>query len=199
MRPPIDKMVIRTALHEEFFDYKDKLDIKRSPVGGAFGKVRSSGSKPHQGWDLYAPMNAPVYSICDGMVVNLRDTFGAEEYAKDSFGNFVCILLTDTALQRVRHKFRCDLFAFYGHLADVAVESGDQVRGGYVCGHVGRSGNAAHSPSHLHFEIRTIMSPPKGSGLKYRIDPGEICGFDHYSSDPGNEGDYSSLGSESAH
>jgi len=182
MRYPLDKMVLRTALHEVLDEATDKMNFIASPVGGSFGLVRSSGSKAHQGWDLYSPVNAPIYAIADSIVVSVCNAFAPEECRPNSYGNSVCVLLAAPALQTLSQKLQCDLFAFYGHLADVAVSVGDQPWEGLVLGHVGRSGNACHSPSHLHFEIRTIASPPRKSGLKYRIDPGEVFGYDIYSS-----------------
>jgi murein DD-endopeptidase MepM/ murein hydrolase activator NlpD len=182
MQDPVDKMVIRTALHETLEEDTDRLKFRASPVGGAFGLVRSSGTKAHAGWDLYSSLYAPVYAVTDSLVVSVSSSFGAEECKQNSYGNSVCILLTDPRLKELRDKFKCDLFAFYGHLASVAVDVGDQLREGWVIGTVGRSGNACHSPSHLHFEIRTIATPPSKSGVRYRIDPGELFGYDKYSS-----------------
>jgi murein DD-endopeptidase MepM/ murein hydrolase activator NlpD len=118
------------------------------------------------------------------MVVGTRSGLGAQQCEKNSYGNSVCVILADPSLQTLSQKLQCDLFAFYGHLADVTVEVGDKLSEGSVLGHVGRSGNACHSPTHLHFEIRTVAVPPRNSGLHHRIDPGEILGYENYSSTP---------------
>jgi len=178
MRYPLDQVEIRTALHEQFFEEPDRLNIVASPVGGAFGKVRSSGSKPHQGWDMYAPVYAPAYAIAGSLVVSVCTSFGPEQYKKNSFGNFVCLMFGHEDPKR---RTSSQLFAFYGHLASVEVDVGDCCPEGSVIGTVGRSGNASRSPSHLHFEIRTVANPPAHSGLKYRIDPGEVLGYKAYS------------------
>jgi murein DD-endopeptidase MepM/ murein hydrolase activator NlpD len=182
MRFPLEKMVIRTALHESLDEDLDRLKVTASPIGGAFGLVRSSGAKPHAGWDLYSTVNAAVYAVADSLVATVSSSFAPEECKANSYGNSVCILLTDPGLQSLRDKFKCELFAFYGHLASVEVDAGDQLREGWLVGTVGRSGNACHSPAHLHFEIRTVATPPPKSGLRYRIDPGELLGYDNYSS-----------------
>ena len=185
MRNPLDKMIIRNALHESLQQYPDRLKEHASPIGGSFGLVRSSGLKPHQGWDLYAPMWAQVYAISEATVVGVKSSLAPEGCQQNSYGNFVTIQLdlTKPGLERVSGKY-FQLFAFYGHLAAVNVKVGDLVAEGAVVGRVGRSGNACHSPSHLHFEVRTVASPPSQSGLHYRIDPGELLGYDKYSSMP---------------
>ena len=41
---------------------------KKWTSGGSFGASRDGGSRTHQGIDLYAPANAPVLAIADGVI-----------------------------------------------------------------------------------------------------------------------------------
>ena len=51
MRPPLNIMRIR---HDH--------------PKHTFGMVRHGGRRPHQGWDLTAPVGTPVYAITDGVI-----------------------------------------------------------------------------------------------------------------------------------
>jgi murein DD-endopeptidase MepM/ murein hydrolase activator NlpD len=75
------------------------------------------------------------------------------------------------------------LFAFYAHLSAVACAEGDIIYEGQQIGLTGRTGNAHNlhaDDEHLHFEIREQARA--GRGLGNRIDPGEILGYEVYSS-----------------
>jgi hypothetical protein len=59
MRAPLDEMTIRTADLDRAHTspgVTSRLSYAASPLGGSCGKVRSSRTKAHQGWDLYAPI-----------------------------------------------------------------------------------------------------------------------------------------------
>jgi len=166
MRPPLDHMFIRNARDDSKYrgtpGVHSLLEPDASPAGGAFGPVRSSGTKNHQGWDLYAPVNTPVYAIADGKIVTA--TRGHD------LGNYVVL--------RLSYGGR-ELYAVYGHLCHIAVGESQLVKEGAVLGQSGTDGNANGTPPHLHFEIRTVKDPPRHSGLHYRVSPGSILGG-HY-------------------
>jgi murein DD-endopeptidase MepM/ murein hydrolase activator NlpD len=161
MHSPLDTMVLRTALNESRSGEEDRLNLTKGPIGGAFGAVRSSGAKPHAGWDMYAP----AYAICDGTVVGVSSRLGPEEYVEDSYGNHICFQL-DSKIARAHGAD--ELFAFYGHLSSTnsraEVCSVDQTRGvrhvhvkeGAVIGWVGRSGMLPIRP--LTFTSRFAFS-----------------------------------------
>jgi murein DD-endopeptidase MepM/ murein hydrolase activator NlpD len=178
MRTPLDKMQLRAADIEESIHQPgvtSKLSWQASPVGGSFGKVRSSGHKPHQGWDLYATVGTPVYAVMDGQVAY------AESHG--DYGLQVCILLGGlqcSNVDAIAQRFHsAHLYAFYGHLSSALVKKGDTVREGQTIGLSGNSGNARTTPPHLHFEVRTVAR--LGKGLVGRIDPGELLGYQYYS------------------
>jgi murein DD-endopeptidase MepM/ murein hydrolase activator NlpD len=89
----------------------------------------------HHGVDIFAPLGSPVVAVADGVLfsVGWNDIGGRRLWLRDRAGNFF----------------------YYAHLsrfAPVAVD-GARVRAGTVIGFVGNTGDAAGTPSHLHFEI----------------------------------------------
>jgi murein DD-endopeptidase MepM/ murein hydrolase activator NlpD len=167
-------MYIRTAeLDQATTDpsITSRLKHSASPVGGSFGKVRSSGTKPHQGWDIYADIGTVVYSVAFGLVEDVRTT--------DSYGLQICLRLSSDPMTPVSGPLR-QLWAFYAHLSFALVTKGLLVDEGQPIALTGNSGNAGDTPPHLHFEMRTEPWPQ--GGLAGRIDPGEVLGFGFYMS-----------------
>jgi murein DD-endopeptidase MepM/ murein hydrolase activator NlpD len=148
-----------------------KLNMTASPLGGTFGLVPSSGTKVHQGWDLYATPGTPADAITEGVV----------EYTANvgDYGMQLCLKLNDSVVQKYcRNHFIGDLYAFYGHLLFALKKKGDLVAEGDTVALTGNSGNATNTPPHLHFEIRTTPHP--GLGLGGRINPEELFGQTYY-------------------
>lgn len=159
MRYPLDHMKIRPL----------QFGAMR-PLTNTFGMVRTNVSnqpKPHQGWDLEAPIGTPFYAIAGG---ETKTSYS------ESYGHTVTLKFTHRGFV---------YYAFYAHLAPISAPicSNRSVQEGEVLGYTGMSGNAAGIPieeAHLHFEVRTIENP--GLGLVGRVDPGEIFGYGVYSS-----------------
>lgn len=134
--------------------------IRGNVKNHTFGMVRNNGTRPHQGWDMLAPIGTECFAIADGTV--------SEIYDSEAYGKVVEL------------AFRFDnrkLFAAYAHLSKVEVKEGEQVKRGQLIGLTGNSGNASKlnkSEMHLHFEIRSQSRP--GLGLDGRIDPAKIFG-----------------------
>ena len=110
------------------------------PVAGptsfisSFGFCRSGCSRQHQGNDLFARAGTPVVAAEDGWV---------EKIGTNSLGGL-------TVWTRGRSGYRY----YYAHLRDWApLTIGQEITAGTVVGTVGNTGNAATTPSHLHFEI----------------------------------------------
>lgn len=147
MRQPLDDMRIRRGLRNHTFGLV-RID------------VRTHRPRPHQGWDLYAPIGTPIYAVADGTTSGLVIT--------GDYGKTVQLAFT--------HCGR-EYWAFYAHLSEVSVRAGQTVRAGDVLGKTGKTGNASifSGPDlHLHFEIRVVESPPRG--LAGRVDPALILG-----------------------
>jgi len=125
-----------------------------------FGMVRNGGTKPHQGWDLLAPIGTECFAIADGKI----DTI----YKSEAYGDVVVLAFSFKNQKR---------FAAYAHLSKVKVTGGQAITKGQLIGLTGDSGNAHSldsSQMHLHFEIRTESRP--GLGLGGRRDPTEVFG-----------------------
>jgi len=135
--------------------------IRQQVRNNAFGKVRNGGTRPHQGWDLYAPMFTPCYAIADGKV----------EWARPmgALGNLVLL-----RFQYGRRTY----WAAYAHLGVIFAQEQALVAKNEVIALTGTSGNAASMQGddlHLHFEIR--LTPFPGTGLGGRIDPAVLYGY----------------------
>jgi murein DD-endopeptidase MepM/ murein hydrolase activator NlpD len=98
----------------------------------------------HHGEDIFAPLGAPILAVTDGTVfsVGWNDIGGLRVWLRDRYGN----------------EF------YYAHLSafsQLAV-NGKQVEAGDVLGFVGNTGDAEHTPYHLHFEIHPVSLLDKG-------------------------------------
>ena len=135
--------------------------IRKQVRNNAFGYVRNGGQRPHQGWDLYAPLFTPCYAVADGTI----------EWAgpNGAFGNL--------ALLKFEHDQQT-YWAAYAHLSVLFVRKDERVARDMQIGFTGNSGNAGSQSGddlHLHFEIRTTPYP--GNGLGGRVDPQVLYGF----------------------
>jgi murein DD-endopeptidase MepM/ murein hydrolase activator NlpD len=105
-----------------------------SSFSDTFGAARSNTGW-HHGEDIFAPLGAPILAVTDGTVfsVGWNDVGGLRVWLRDRHGN----------------EF------YYAHLSafsQLAVD-GNQVDAGDVLGFMGNTGDAEHTPYHLHFEI----------------------------------------------
>lgn len=92
----------------------------------------------HHGEDIFAPLGAPVLAVANGIVysVGWNKVGGLRFWLQDMAGN----------------EF------YYAHLSAFSplAVNGAQVRAGDVIGFVGNTGDAEHTPYHLHFEIHPV-------------------------------------------
>lgn len=104
-----------------------------SQFSDTFGAARPDGAV-HEGADIFAPEGSLVLAVDAGKL----------EHQHGPIGGNVAVLHTD---DRTRYV--------YSHLS--AYEGSPRiVTAGEVIGRVGRTGNAAHTPAHLHFEIHPL-------------------------------------------
>lgn len=112
------------------------------PVAGSVQFAASFGAPragppphPHQGNDMMAVEGTPTVATEGGQVVRATGT--------------------DTGLGGITVWVQGDSGAayYYAHHRANAVDVGQRVEAGAVVGYVGRTGNAASTPPHLHFEI----------------------------------------------
>ncbi|HEX7254693.1 MAG TPA: M23 family metallopeptidase [Gaiellaceae bacterium] len=115
------------------------------PVYGAASFTDSFGAPRgayvggwHHGEDIFAPLGAPVLAVADGIVysVGWNKVGGLRFWLQDLAGN----------------EF------YYAHLSAFSplAINGAQVRAGDVIGFIGNTGDAEHTPYHLHFEIHPV-------------------------------------------
>lgn len=101
-----------------------------------YGAARSQG-RSHEGIDIFAPSGTPVHAVASGTVV---------QGFSNSLGGVVVRIQGDDGR-----------FYYYAHLKSGStshLKVGEHVRAGEVIGGVGRTGNAAGTPNHLHFQVR---------------------------------------------
>jgi murein DD-endopeptidase MepM/ murein hydrolase activator NlpD len=103
---------------------------------GSFGAARNGG-RIHRGLDVLARCGTPLVAARSGTVVRRRSNPRLD-------GNFVVVAMDGEGM-----TYR------YSHLTRPARPAqGDRVATGEVLGFVGRTGNAASTPCHLHIELR---------------------------------------------
>lgn len=111
------------------------------PVAGevsfsdTYGAVRSGG-RSHEGVDMFAPEETPLVAVTDGT------TFLVENVDDDIGGISLWI-----------RAINGDTYYYAHNSSNVIRLSGGSVTKGQVVAYLGRTGNAAGTPPHLHFEF----------------------------------------------
>lgn len=106
----------------------------KSNIGSVWGDPRDGGARRHEGIDIMAAKGTNLVAVADGTI----------EYAgEDDLGGKV------VSLKANGHPFS----AYYAHLNEQMVTSGQKVKKGDIIGTVGNTGNARTTPPHLHFGI----------------------------------------------
>jgi Peptidase family M23/Transglycosylase SLT domain len=91
-----------------------------------------SGDRTHKGVDMFADEGTPVIAVAPGRVDHYNNSLGGLSY----------------------RLYADDGTFYYGtHLSAYENEGVGHVEAGTVIGYVGRTGNAATTPPHLHWEI----------------------------------------------
>lgn len=115
----------------------------RFPVAGGHDFSDSwhaprSGGRLHQGTDIFAAEGTPLRAVERGVLARV---------GTDDLGGTKLWLVGESGTQY-----------YYAHLSAYAsgVADGRVVEAGEVIGYVGHTGNAATTPSHLHFEVHPV-------------------------------------------
>ncbi len=132
---PFSQEAIPTLIPIRKEDLKKDID-KSSGYGMRMHPVLKK-SKKHNGIDLIAEMNTPIYAAGDGVVNEVR-------YDKD-YGNLITI----------EHKNGYS--TFYAHLSSYNVFKGDDIKKGQQIGRVGSTGLS--TTPHLHYEVKINSKP----------------------------------------
>jgi murein DD-endopeptidase MepM/ murein hydrolase activator NlpD len=96
-----------------------------------FGNPRDGGRRRHEGVDVFAPRGTPVLAVVDGWANASINTLGGKVVWLRGGG----------------YSY------YYAHLDSQYVGGMRPVRAGDTLGTVGTTGNAVHTPPHLHFGI----------------------------------------------
>jgi murein DD-endopeptidase MepM/ murein hydrolase activator NlpD len=110
--------------------------VARAELADTWGASRGEGRR-HEGIDIFAPRGTPVRSTTAGIV--LRQGW-------NRLGGRRVLVLGPGGL--------CHYYAHLEGYAGLAV--GDPVAAGDVLGYVGNSGDAANTPTHLHYGLYTF-------------------------------------------
>ena len=100
-------------------------------------------NKAHNAIDLRAALKTPVYAAEDGTVTQTQLWDGVTKTGMQSYG-VMC------RIQHADYKGG-DLCTRYGHLSELCVKRGQQVREGQLIGYSGATGDCYGA--HLHFEV----------------------------------------------
>ena len=101
-------------------------------VTNSFGDARSGG-RHHEGVDVMAPRNSPIYAVESGVI------------QKAARGNLAGNEIIERGVSG--NSF------FYAHQTVNLVHSGEHVSAGQLIARVGNTGDAAGGATHLHFEF----------------------------------------------
>ena len=114
-----------------------------TPVTQWFGSnlvpfYKELGWKGHSGIDLRAKIGCKVHSMCDGIVDDISESWGA------------VWILTDThTVEGSKLRFKVG----YGHLSSISAKKGQIVKAGDLIGLSGNEGKYTTGP-HLHVEVK---------------------------------------------
>ncbi|GEO07886.1 M23 family metallopeptidase [Segetibacter aerophilus] len=112
----------------------------KASIGSYWGDNRDAGKRSHEGIDIFAPKLTSAVAGADGVITGVRE---------GGLGG-------KTVWLKVKDK---NTFLYYAHLDKQLVQEGKLVKQGEVVGLVGNTGNAIHTPSHLHFGVYTSDGP----------------------------------------
>ena len=111
-----------------------------------YGYTQDGLREPHHGVEFTNPSGTPIHAAADGRV------FYAGDDSDQVFGLYPNFYGNLVILEHNLPGFSAPVYTLYGHLSDIAVQTGDAVTRGDEIGTVGLTGSAIGS--HLHFEVR---------------------------------------------
>ncbi len=138
-----------------YFTFRRSFDSSHETRASRFYPYGTTGGGAyllHHGVDIGNAQGTPVLAVGDGEVVFAGEDVGAERWGPqpDFYGRLV-------AIRHPADPGGEPLYSLYGHLSEVKVQPGQQVRAGDVIGLVGMAGIALGP--HLHLEFRVGADP----------------------------------------
>jgi hypothetical protein len=112
--------------------------------GAYMDEERQVGAGSHDGVDIRAPMQTPIFSIAHGIVVKV---------VNDDNNKYVVVEHRNVKYNNVTGKY----YSNYLHLDSVSVNTGDIISKGTIIGKVGMSGIT--TTPHLHLQIDNSDAP----------------------------------------
>jgi murein DD-endopeptidase MepM/ murein hydrolase activator NlpD len=111
------------------------VGVRPSDLDDSWHAPRDGGVRLHTGIDIFAPRGTSVVAVADGIITYIGD---------QPKGGHCLWLSTENGSS-----------FYYAHLDRWAagMYEGMEVQTGDLLGYVGNTGNAIHTPSHLHFAI----------------------------------------------
>jgi murein DD-endopeptidase MepM/ murein hydrolase activator NlpD len=111
------------------------VGIRPRDLSDSWHDPRDGGERVHKGIDIFAPRGTQVVAVVDGIISYIGD---------QPKGGHCLWLTTENGAS-----------FYYAHLERWApgLYEGMEVQSGDLLGFVGNTGNAVHTPSHLHFGI----------------------------------------------
>ena len=124
--------------------------------------------RPHKGNDLMADEGVPLVAVEPGVIVRANAT-------DDGLGGVTLWLLGDSGVAY-----------YYAHNSQNLAAEGQRVARGQVIATVGRTGNAATPPPHLHFQIN--LCGDTSSNEPCTVDPVPLCSWSQAQVGGGTDG-----------
>lgn len=104
------------------------------------------GGKPHNGFDIAAPVGTPVYAGADGFISGVGDN------GRYQYGKYVLI------------EHNRNMTTLYAHLSKQVVKKGQDVKRGDLIGYVGNTGYSTGPHLHLGLYISSSLNTKVFSG-----------------------------------
>jgi murein DD-endopeptidase MepM/ murein hydrolase activator NlpD len=116
------------------------VSAKKANIGSLWGDNRDGGKRLHEGIDIFAPKGSAAVASADGYITSVGEEGlgGKTVWLRPSGKNYSL---------------------YYAHLDKQSVQQGQFVKKGETIGLVGNTGNAQHTPAHLHFGIYGYAGP----------------------------------------
>jgi murein DD-endopeptidase MepM/ murein hydrolase activator NlpD len=155
------------------YTFRDDFLVPRLGVVYPYNHARAvaaNGSllRAHDGIDIAVALNTPVAAAFSGTVIDPARRWKPWDPAR--YGRVLVIASDEPG--------SVGYIVLYAHLSRAYVKVGDHVSRGQRIGLTGRTGNAAGTAPHLHFEVRApFLIRVREAGRVRRIDS-----FDPYSS-----------------